>query len=882
MSISSKLQDLGFKLKSYSIGVYDCTCPFCSHKRKPENRNKKVCRVWIEDDMASYYCVHCGEKGYVLEEKVVNKKTKYIRPDVKVLNNLGEKAEQFFNNRGISIKTAKDMGVYVSRKFPKPMIAYPYFKGGKIVNVKYRGVEEKTFTQEKDAEPVFYNYDNCFGQKEIIIVEGECFLGETELLTEKGWLRFDEYNGENVAQVNNNLDCELVKPTAIIKKEFNGYLLHRKNRNVDILATPKHNIVYITNGIIKKKTFEDMPKSINGYIPTAVNFNGSGLDIKDDEIRLIIAISADGTIDKGSNTGHIRIAFKKKRKIERLEQILKSLCIKYIKTRQANGYTYLGFCYKKAVKVFPTDWLFKMTTKQRQLFLKEIVLWDGNKVPNRDMTEYSSKLYENALFVQTLCHLSGFNSSIIRRKNEYGSWFKVSMLWKKNHISWQQPTENKKIQYTGKVYCVSVPSGMILTRNNEKITVIGNCDVLAFREVGINNVVSIPSGSINKEMPPDQQSSKFDFLKNSQPLLDSCEKIILALDNDEAGQCMTKALIDRLGMAKCYTVDWSVYNVQGKDANDFLKADRNILQDAINNSKPVPIRGILRINDDVEGFEDYLIKGINNAISTGYDNLDRLIKFYYGNFITITGYPSSGKSNFALNLIFNLAQKSSIKTLLCSFENTPNQLKKRLAQIIIGKPTINASQEILEEIRPHYDWLNEYFYILQDYTTTLNVDNIIEITEQAILKYGIKCVILDPLNKIEYTKTNNQTEDIGSLLNKLINFAKRYNILMFLVAHPTKPAERKLGTQNTPSGFDIAGSANFLNMSDVILTVHRKQDEQGNKSKSTRILVSKVRDNDYGHEGSCYFKFEPYTGHYTAIRKIDFENEKLENNERDF
>lgn len=581
MSISSKLQDLGFKLKSYSIGVYDCTCPFCSHKRKPENRNKKVCRVWIEDDMASYNCVHCGEKGYVLEEKAVNKKTKYTRPDVKVLNNLGEKAEQFFNNRGISIKTAKDMGVYISRKFPKPMIAFPYFKGGKIVNVKYRGVEEKTFTQEKDAEPVFYNYDNCFGQKEIIIVEGEN-------------------------------------------------------------------------------------------------------------------------------------------------------------------------------------------------------------------------------------------------------------------------------------------------------------DVLAFREVGINNVVSIPSGSINKEMPPDQQSSKFDFLKNSQPLLDSCEKIILALDNDEAGQCMTKALIDRLGMAKCYTVDWSVYNVQGKDANDFLKIDRNILQDAINNAKPVPIRGILRINDDIEGFEDYLIKGINNAISTGYDNLDRLIKFYYGNFITITGYPSSGKSNFALNLIFNLAQKSSIKTLLCSFENTPNQLKKRLAQIIIGKPTINASQEILEEIRPHYDWLNKYFYILQDYTTTLNVDNIMEITEQAILKYGIKCVILDPLNKIEYTKTNNQTEDIGSLLNKLINFAKRYNILMFLVAHPTKPSERKLGTQNIPSGFDIAGSANFLNMSDVILTVHRKQDEQGNKSKSTRILVSKVRDNDYGHEGSCYFKFEPYTGHYTAIRKIDFENEKLENNERDF
>jgi twinkle protein len=98
---------------------------------------------------------------------------------------------------------------------------------------------------------------------------------------------------------------------------------------------------------------------------------------------------------------------------------------------------------------------------------------------------------------------------------------------------------------------------------------------------------------------------------------------------------------------------------------------------------------------------------------------------------------------------------------------------------------------------------------------------------------------------------------------------------MFLVAHPTKPSERKLGAQSTPSGFDISGSANFLNMSDVIMTVHRKQDEFGNKSQTVRVMVSKVRDTDFGHEGSTYFSYNPITGRYIPCQQMDFENEAL-------
>lgn len=412
----------------------------------------------------------------------------------------------------------------------------------------------------------------------------------------------------------------------------------------------------------------------------------------------------------------------------------------------------------------------------------------------------------------------------------------------------------------------------------EVIVVEGEMDVLAFAEMGIDNVVSIPSGSIGQPVEKDYKGAKFDFLRVSQPLFDIADRIILALDSDAPGQYMTEALVDRFGKEKCWLVDWSQYKVKGKDANDFLLIDRSILPDAIDNAKPVPLRGIINAGEDMDVFEDYVREGVNNAISTGFGDLDELIKFEYGNFVTITGYPGSGKSLFATDLIMNLAEMQGVKTLYCAFENTPNQLKKKWLQMRLGRPIMGADEKTIEDMREHYKFLADHFYILQDYTTTLSVDQILDMAQQAIRRYNIGCVIIDPLNKLTFNKTNNFTEDIGALLTKLITFAKRNSVLMFLVAHPTKPADgqRKLGAQATPSGFDIAGSANFLNMSDVIITVHRRQDEFGNKSRTVRVLVSKVRDTDFGHEGSCYFTYNADSGRYFPSDKNTFESENLD------
>lgn len=576
MDVVEKISGLGFELSNYSDGKHECVCPFCSAHRKPIHQKQRCAAVWIEQDFATYNCVHCGEHGFLFSDRP-SKTPTYTAPKVKIPESDNLKlAVPFFQTRGIRLETARKLGVYVdTERMKKPVLAFPYTKGGRVVNVKYRGVEEKSFYQEKNPEPVVYNYDRVFGQKEVIVVEGEM-------------------------------------------------------------------------------------------------------------------------------------------------------------------------------------------------------------------------------------------------------------------------------------------------------------DVLAFAEVGIENVVSVPSGSIGQAVDKDYKGAKFDFLKVSQPLFDIADRIVLALDNDGPGQFMTQALVDRLGKDKCWLVDWGQYKVRGKDANDFLLKDKSILADAIATAKPVPLRGIINANEEMDMFESYAQQGITNAISTGFPELDRLIMFEPGNFVTITGFPGSGKSLFATNLIMNLAELHNMKTLYCAFENTPNQLKKKWLQLKVGRPMMGVDEETIMEARQYYKFLGDHFYILQDYTTTLTVDDILDMAQGAVRRYNIGCIIIDPFNKLMYTRTSNFTEDVAELLTKLITFAKRNNVLMFLVAHPTKPNERKLGAQSTPSGFDISGSANFLNMSDAIITVHRKQDEFGNKSSSVRVMVSKVRDADFGHEGSCYFMYNTLTGRYIGCQRQEFEDEEVD------
>ncbi len=74
------------------------------------------------------------------------------------------------------------------------------------------------------------------------IFVGRCHSADTEYLTEKGWKRYEDISdSEKVATLNPATGAiEYQQPTARHSYDYDGKLLHLKNRGVDALVTPNH------------------------------------------------------------------------------------------------------------------------------------------------------------------------------------------------------------------------------------------------------------------------------------------------------------------------------------------------------------------------------------------------------------------------------------------------------------------------------------------------------------------------------------------------------------------------------------------------------------------------------------------------------------------
>ena len=138
------------------------------------------------------------------------------------------------------------------------------------------------------------------------------------------------------------------------------------------------------------------------------------------------------------------------------------------------------------------------------------------------------------------------------------------------------------------------------------VIVEGEMDALSFVEAKVNNVVSVPNGAtINK--------LNLDYLDNCIEYFEDKTKIILALDQDEAGQNLQQELIRRFGAEVCYTVSFGNF----KDANEYLMGNGNVmLNKLIDAASPVPLENVLTLKDVNNELKEFIEEGFKPWLSS--------------------------------------------------------------------------------------------------------------------------------------------------------------------------------------------------------------------------------------------------------------------------
>ena len=393
------------------------------------------------------------------------------------------------------------------------------------------------------------------------------------------------------------------------------------------------------------------------------------------------------------------------------------------------------------------------------------------------------------------------------------------------------------------------------------VIVEGEMDVLALYEAGISNVVSVPNGAT-------LGTNNLDYLDSCIDYFEDKEKIILAVDSDEAGQRLQSELIRRLGSEVCFLTTFD----DCKDANEYLITHgKEKLLSRITGAKPVPLENVTTFKDIEDDVSDFVRNGFKPGFQIGLKNFDDIFSTYTGQFITVTGIPSSGKSDFVDQMVVGYNNLYGWKTAFASPENQPTYLHahKLMRKVWGDMPSADdINGDKWNQIADHCN--SNFFHIdMEKYT----LEAVLRKGAELVKRKGIKCLVIDPFNKVR--DVDCKTEDVNrytmEYLSKIEIFAKKFDVLVFIVAHPTKMYKDGNGKIEEPTMYNIKGGGEWYDASYHGILVHRDYE-----AKTVKAKVLKVKFQNLGENGAeAHFKWEPKSGCFIPHEPIDMSNEAM-------
>lgn len=329
-------------------------------------------------------------------------------------------------------------------------------------------------------------------------VKAMCYDTKTEVLTNNGFKLFSELESDDlVAQVNHDRTLSFVKPTEYVALPYKGPMYHFNKSGVDIRVTDNHQMAN------RKISYDDKSKQTSkGYeFQRADKFEckrtvawdfGGKLNGKYNKLsdldRLRIALHADGSIRENKTTPNsYDFSFLKDRKIERFKNIMENLGVEYhaeknrtpgysLNLRESEWGLYTDFILKQFNHnleknldwVYQRDWGYSAAIE----FFEELRNWDGDYRTSGDqLCCFNTKNKKDADAVQFVASISGKRSSL----KFYNGCYRVCVFNSEEITA--EATKVEVEDYDDYVFCVTVPTHILVVRRNGYTNVCGNTQI---------------------------------------------------------------------------------------------------------------------------------------------------------------------------------------------------------------------------------------------------------------------------------------------------------------------------------------------------------------------------------------------------------------------
>ena len=279
--------------------------------------------------------------------------------------------------------------------------------------------------------------------------------------------------------------------------------------------------------------------------------------------------------------------------------------------------------------------------------------------------------------------------------------------------------------------------------------------------------------------------------------------------------------------------------------------------------------GIHRANDLYEDLWKLYEGKTCKRYTTGFKDLDPIMRLVKPSFILMTGTPNCGKSSLTFDIIMRCAKQHDFKFVIFSPEHSLAVNLKRLIEKYVHKPFDNMFDNrcTIEEVQEAVGFINEHFYFIDKKGDSPDVDWILDRARYCVDEFGCDGLVTDPYNEINPARSNlREDEQISLLISKIKRFNRETNTITFMVAHPTKQIRNADGIFEVKSLYDVSGSSHWNNKADIGVIVTRDF-ERG----QTTVRVAKVREVDVqGNIGEIVLRWNNSTKCYDSLMENKF------------
>ena len=308
-----------------------------------------------------------------------------------------------------------------------------------------------------------------------------CLTGDHEVLTDKGWVRLDEWHGGRIACWNPNGEAVSFQKANALNFPYKGLMYEYCDKRISQISTPDHKMY------VKRRYggewMVDAVENMECYRPS-IPFTGyrqttSGMEHS--ILRVLVMVQADGCF---ADDGSVLLGFTKLRKVERCKMLLRAAGITFTyrvyeeNPRPRHQFKIISRNVPLWLRIFRNKtfdtWLFD---ESADVFFDELVYWDGYRSAKNSI-QYVTCNKQNADIVQAFAHITGRAAQlkVKDRREEHPKWSVAYVLdiWLTPKNCHEVRNKPKKFQFDGTVYCAETSTGFFLVRRNGRVWVTGN------------------------------------------------------------------------------------------------------------------------------------------------------------------------------------------------------------------------------------------------------------------------------------------------------------------------------------------------------------------------------------------------------------------------